>query len=173
MKTFNNTNDSFINFDVMMHFAGTWSLGGILVYAYCIHQQLLILLFALCLLLFPTGYKYLYYRWLMFKHNKSAEFIVDTENGHFVYKRLDEVITFKFSDVDKWFCKEYGPFLFLCTYVEIIEIRLKNGKKVTISSGVNTKSLIYHLTSNYKQWGLPPQQEGYRYDLLSYIKQIM
>jgi len=172
MQTFCQEKDTFINFDVILHFAGTWSIGIMLICAYFVHNQIAILVMAALLLFFPPGYKYLYYRWLMFKYNKSTTLSIDLKNRIFIYKPNDKVISFKFEEVKKWGWQDDGPFLFLCTFIEIIRIELFDGKIITISSGLETRDLMNYLFDNRQVMGLPYGVQYYEIDFETYIDEI-
>lgn len=174
MKVFNQANTSFITSKIVEHFVGTWSFGIMMIYAYFVHHQFGLLIMAALLIFFPSGYKYLYYRKQMFQYNKDTTFTIDSENGIFTYRHGDEVISFKSSEVEKWqWNYYYGPFtIWNGGFVEIVVFRLKDGQKITISSGIGTYDLIHYLLPNYRVLGLPEGTKLYDFDLGAYVGEI-
>ncbi len=172
MKSFSSKDTHFINYQVIIHFVLYIFMGGVIVIASCIHQQMLGLLLAAIFIFYPPDYISLYYRWLSFKSNSGTQLLIDTEHNIFSYKHKELLITFHSNDVEKWWTYEYGPF---CTpFIEIVEIRLKNGEKVVISSVLkNATSFICY---NSDCLGLPEQypmgtDEKYK-SFLVYIEEI-
>lgn len=172
MKSFSSTDTRFINYQVILHFVPYLSFGVMFIVVSFIQQQMFVLLIAAFFLFYPPGYKSLYYRWLSFRFNKTTELSIDTEHLIFSYKHKEKLITFHSNDVEKWWTYEFGPF---CTpFVEIVEIRLRNGEKVIISSGL--KDAVSFICSNSNHLGLPEQylmstHEKYK-SFLEYIEDI-
>ena len=173
MKQFSQKSTSFVNFDVALHFVGSWFLAVMGAFVYLRHPHVLLLIIVAVLLFFPPGYKYLYYRWVMFKYNKNTILSIDTENGLITYQRRAKLIAFKACDVEKWSWNEYGPFLFWCKFVEIIEVTLKNGDKFIISSGIETRKLIDYLLSSNQTLGLPQGTQTHGFQLKAYVAEII
>ena len=171
MKYFSQKDVSIVNYDIIVHFAGTWSLAGMMIYAYFIHHQILLLLLAALLICFPPGYKYLYYKWLLFKYDKTTSLSIDFENRLFIYSHDNKVISFTSSDIERWSWNEYGPFLFLCKFIQIIELRLKDGTIITLSNGIDNH-IIGFFMENREVLSLPYGEQAYGYDLQSYIEKI-
>lgn len=173
MQTFCQEKDSFFNFDIIFHFIGSWSLGIMLVVAYFIHDQIAILVIAAILLLFPPGYKYLYYRWLMFKYNKTTSLSIDTEKRTFTYIHDGNKISFTSGDIAKLGYKTAGAYMFLCNeFIEIIDITLKDGKTLKISSGIGTTDLINYIKDNRVELSVPYLSENRNIDFDTYIEDI-
>ena len=173
MKKFSQTNVSFFNFDIIFHFIGSWSLGIMLVVAYFIHDQIAILVIAAILLLFPPGYKYLYYRWLMFQYNKTTSLSIDTEKRTFTYIHDGNKISFTSGDIAKLGYKTTGAYMFLCNeFIEIIDITLKDGQTLKISSGIGTDDLIRYINNNRVELCLPYLSWDYNIDFDAYIEDI-
>ena len=172
MKSFSSKGAHFVYYQVILHFVLYLSFGGAIVVASVVHQQMFGLFIAAIFIFFPPGYISLYYRWLSFKFNSSTKLSIDTEHYIFSYKHKEKLITFHSNDVEKWWTYEYGPF---CTpFVEIVEIRLKNGEKVIISSGL--KDAVSFICYNSDNLGLPEQHhmkthEKYK-SFLAYIDEI-
>lgn len=172
MKSFSSKDARFINYQVILHFVPYLSLGIMFIVVSFIYQQMFVLLIAAFFLFYPPGYKALYYRWLSFRFNKATELSIDTEHYIFSYKHKEKLITFHSNDVEKWWTYEFGPF---CTpFVEIVEIRLRNGENVIISSGL--KDAVSFICYNSDNLGLPEQypistHEKYK-SFMAYIEDI-
>ena len=120
---------------------------------------------------YPSGSKHLYYRWLVFKYNRRTIFSIDTEQKSFTYKHGEEEITFVSENVEKWSWGFYG--FANTTFVGIVRFKLRDGKKIEISSGIGDVNGF--LQENWKRLGLP--KGTYRYgdnfkSLQAYIKRI-
>ncbi len=176
--TFRKGQESFFTLDIFLYV--TWigfMCACIGKYIFSHYYQYLYILFILAILLFallmayPSGCKYLYYRWLIFKYNNSTELVIDIDNKIFNYKHDNNEIAFLSEDVEKW---SYGAFrTWNTTFVTIVRITLKNGKKIEISSG--TGNVHKYLQENWELLGIP--KGTYRYgddfkSLQSYIKRI-
>ena len=172
MINFSSKDAHLINRQVILHFARYLVFGGVIIIVSFVHQQMFGLFIAAIFLFYPPGYRALYYRWLSLKFNKTTELAIDTEHYIFSYKHKEKLITFQSSDVEKWWTYEFGPFP--TPFVEILEIRLKNGEKVIISSGL--KDAVSFICSNSNHLGLPEQylmstHEKYK-SFLEYIEDI-
>ena len=168
--------EPFLSLSIIHHMV--WPLiiiAGIYKYVYIYYYQYIIILLIttlfLIILLFylPSGCKLLYYRWLVFRYNKETTFSIEQERKTFLYKHGDIEILFTSDDVAKW---NWGYFRRMnTTFVKIVRIRLKNGKKIEISSGIGDVEKF--LQENWEQLGIP--KGTYRYgddfkSLQSYIK---
>ena len=120
---------------------------------------------------YPSYFKHLYYRWKVFKYNRTTTFSIDLEQKIFTYKHGEDEITFASKDVEKWSMGNIGTWN--TTFVGIVRIKLKDGKKIEISSGIGDVNGF--LQKNWERLGIP---EGtYRYgdnfkSLQAYIKRI-
>ena len=91
------------------------------------------------------------------------------EQRLFSYKHGEDEITFVSEDIEKW---SYGDYrTWNTTFVGIVRIKLKDGKKIEISSGIGDVDKF--LWENEERLGLP--KRIYRYgdnfkSLESYIK---
>lgn len=137
-------------------------LGGTIEIYKIYFQYLYILMIITILILayimtYPSFFKYLYYRWLVFTYNKTTTFSVDIEQKLFVYKHDEEEISFTSADVEKWSVGAHETWN--TTFIRIIRIKLKNGKKVEISSGIG--DVEEFLQEHREQLGLP--KSVYRY----------
>lgn len=130
--TFSQADASVLNFQVIFNFIALWTIGGGFIYVYFLHQQIIALLFAAFWLFYPPSYRYLYYRWLLFKYNKNVTFSINLSQGVYVYQRGNQIISFYSKDIEHWWRYECGPIAH--TFVEIIEIRLKTGDKIILSN---------------------------------------
>ena len=151
MKYFSSEGASFINFNVIFHFVLHWGFAGLITYVSFRDKHMYGLIVVPFFMFF--GINDLHYRWLLFKYNKTTTLSIDTDKKIFTYKHGDNVITFNSSDVGNWWKYERGPVG--SPFVEIIEIQLKNGEKVIISSGL--KGAVYFLCDNSTELGLPEQ----------------
>ena len=129
------------------------------------------ILFIAYIMTYPSYFKYLYYRWIVFRYNRTTTFSIDMEQKLLTYKHDEEVITFASDDVEKWSWGYYKRMN--TTFVEIVRIRLKNGKIIEISSGIGDVEKF--LQENWQQLGIP--KGTYRYgddykSLQSYMKRI-
>lgn len=146
-------NASLINFEVVFHFVGNWLIGGVFMLVYFRHPHVILLFLAAYWLLDPSGYKHFYYRWKLFKYNAETLLSIETERNIFAYQHKEHVITFCPSDIEKWWKYECGPYM--STFVKIIELRLRDGKKVIISSGLD--SAIDFIYDHSKELGFPEE----------------
>ena len=167
-------NELFLN---MSMFPFVILLLGVVIEIYIKYFQYIYILLIITVLLgayiitYPSYLKHLYYRWLVFRHNKVTTFSIDTEQKLFIYKHGEEETVFASKDVEKWSFGAYGTWN--TTFVEIVRIKLKDGKKIEISSGIGDVNGF--LQKNWKRLGLP--NGTYRYgddikSLQSYIKRI-
>lgn len=176
--TFRSGLESFFSMTILFYLIWTGlMLACIGKYTYSHYQQyfyvlliFIIFLFAI-LMAYPSSYKYIYYRWIVFKYNRTTIFSVDMERKSFTYMHDDEEISFAADDVEKW---SWGCYVRMNTiFIKIVRIRLKNGKKIEISSGIGDVDKF--LQENWEQLGIP--KGTYRYgddfkSLQSYIKRI-
>jgi len=120
---------------------------------------------------YPSYFKHLYYRWLVFRYNRTTIFSVDMEQKLFTYKHNEEETTFSSKDVEKWSMGEYRTWN--TTFVGIVRIKLKNGKVIEISSGIG--DVKGFLQEHWKQLDLPKGTYRYGDDFKSlqyYVKRI-
>ena len=166
-------NSSFVNVDVIWCLFRACFAGGLFIYLYIIYHPLILLLLAICWILYPPRYKYLYYRWILFGYNRSTTLSIDTDRSIFRYQRENEIVTFESQDVQRWCWMKYGTYF--NTLVEVIEFELKNGRKVIISSGIgqgDSADLSDFFLFYRKELGLPDGEHNFKFDLHSYIKEI-
>jgi len=171
---FDRGEELFLNIDILPFVVLVF---GVVIEMYIKYFQYIYILLIITTLLvayimaYPSYFKHLYYRWLVFRYNKVTSFLIDTEQKMFIYKHGDEEIVFASEDVEKW---SYGEFsTWNTTFVTIVRITLKNGKKIEISSGIG--DVHKFLQENWELLGIP--KGTYRYgddfkSLQSYIKRI-
>ena len=123
---FSRTKTSFIDVQIIIHYALRWFTGGVFTYVFIIHPNVLFALGAAFFFLNPFEYEYLKYRKLIFRLEENTTLTIDTLQKEFSYTHENSNITFKSEDVDKWYWREYGTIDILTTFVEIVEIRLTN-----------------------------------------------
>ncbi len=176
--TFNSTNAVFWEWPILVNTIFFWGFGAFIIYeGYTNNPQnipmFIIYILALFFIYEAAGIKYLYYRWLMFKNSRHTILVIDTILQTYTYTHNEETITFSPADIDKWWKYDCGPGL--SKDVGVLEFRLKNEKKIVISSGLgNAVDFIYY---HRKELGLP---EEYRADgqyarfqsFKEYIKEI-
>lgn len=173
-KTYNQEDTSFFTFHIISYFVLTWGTAIMITYGafleHNIYIRILYLLIVAYFLFHPL--KRIYYRWVMFMYNKDTEFAIDSENGVFTYKHGRQEISFTSKVVEKWIFQQYSP-AGLTTFAEIIEFHLKDGEKITISSGVGKDlELYYELVYNHMDLGLPEGEHESEYDISKYIEDI-
>ena len=105
----------------------------------------------------------------MFKYNEDTSLLIDTKLQTFTYKQRDKIFRFNASDVSSWSWRGYGPPPPNITYVEIIEIKLRNGEKVIISTGIGKVLDLFR--ENWRELGLPKGQISTN-SLRTYMKEI-
>ena len=148
--TFNQDNVPFITVSIAIHILIFWAFGGIILYTYILSppqhispQHIVGLFIAVYFILEPITWKYIYYRLKLFQYNKHTSFSIDTERKVFTYMHGSKVLSFNSDDIEKWWGFEGGPYM--STFVELIEIHLKNGESVVISTGLeNAVDFIYY-----------------------------
>ena len=170
---FTGTNNSLMDFEVIFHFAGFWTLGltGIIGF-FCNLDNIPLLIFAAFLLLYPSGYEYFYYRWLLFEYCKNITLSIDTDYNIFTYAKGDRKYIFSSSDIKEWWNYRAGPYL--STFINIIEIRLKTGERVIISCGL--KDAVEFINDHYRDLDFPEEKnigKSMKYkSFKEYIKEI-
>ena len=110
-----------------------------------VHGIMLVLFYIVYMWFFwyYSGFKFIYYRWLMLKYDEDTTFSIDTTQQIFTYVRKNMAITFTPNDIDKWWRFKSGPGI--AEFIRIIEIELKNGEHIIISSGIEeAANLIYY-----------------------------
>ena len=136
---------------IIFHELVFWCFMGFVIYESIynnrgVHGVLLVLFYFVCIWFFfyYSGFKFIYYRWLMLKYDKDSIFTIDTAQQLFSYVRKEKAITFTPNDIDKWWRYKSDPGL--AEFLRIIEIRLKNGEHIIISSGIEEAAdlLYYH-----------------------------
>ena len=105
----------------------------------------------------------------MFKIEESTTLSINAEQRTFIYKHNDTVVNFTSNDIDKWYWHTYHLDPVLCVLAEIVEIRLKNGKKVIVSNGIG--SVWDFFRENWKELGMPEGKRSTR-SLHSYMKEM-
>lgn len=173
INIYTGNSSSLINFEVIFHFVGYWLVGGMFIYVYFRDPHIILLLLAAYWILYPSGYRFFYYRWKLFKYNEETTLSIDAEHHIFTSMHKDKVITFSSSDIEKWWRYECGPYM--STFVKIIELRLKDGKKVIIATGLD--EAIDFIYDNCIELGMPEEYRAAdqyaRYQsFMDYIKEI-
>ncbi len=133
---------------------------GVMIYAYATNDfSVLKFIIYLILSSLPLCYacKHLYYRWLMFQFDKESVFFVDTEHKMFTYKykehdTIEKMVTFTPSDIEKWWKFDAGR---MSDFAGTIEFRLKDGRKIVISCGLEKAIDFIYLHS--EELGLPEE----------------
>ena len=166
---FSRTKTSFIDVQIIIHYALRWFTGGVFTYVFIIHPNVLFALGAAFFFLNPFEYEYLKYRKLIFRLEENTTLTIDTLQKEFSYTHENRNITFKSEDVDKWYWREYD-FYMQATFVEIVEIRLKNGKKIIISNGIG--NVRWFFCDNWKELELPKGQKMLKSGS-SYMKEVI
>ena len=180
---FTSKNESFLDIAIVIYLIVISSPCFIAIYRY-IHPvsnrpHILLLVILLAAMSLPIGYsfKHLYYRWLMFQFDKESTFSIDTEHKMFTYKykehhTIEKEVTFTAEDIEKWWKFDAG---YMSVFIETLEFRLKDGKKVVVSSGLEKAIDFIYLHS--KELGLPEEYlEGDQHEraqsFQSYIEEI-
>lgn len=173
--TFNSQKESFLNFSIVL-----WQIIlplAVIVDVYKNNMQYFYILLIFSVLLiallttFPSSYKHLYYRWIIFQYNKNTTLIVDVEQKHFTYQHNDKIISFVSDDIEKWSWHNFEAWN--VNFVKIVRIKLKNGEKINISSGIG--DVEEFLQENQEQLSLPKGKYRYGDDfnsLRAYIESI-
>lgn len=181
--TFTSQNESFLDLAIIIYTPIILSPCFIAIYRY-IHPvssrpHILLLLVLLAAWSLPIGYsfKHLYYRWLMFQFDKESILSINTEHKTITYKHkgrgtIEEAVTFTPDDIEKWWKFDAG---YMSMYVSAIEFRLKNGKRVVISSGL--QKAIDFIYDNRNELGLPEEyvaegQSGRSRSFKAYIEKL-
>ena len=167
---FSRTKTSFIDVQIIIHYALRWFTGGVFTYVFIIHPNVLFALGAAFFFLNPFEYEYLKYRKLMFRLEENTTLTIDTLQKEFSYTHENSNITFKSEDVDKWYWREYGTIDILTTFVEIVEIRLTNGKKIIISNAIGDVREFF--CQNWKELELRKGQKMLKSES-SYMKEVI
>ena len=167
---FSRTKTSFIDVQIIIHYALRWFTGGVFTYVFIIHPNVLFALGAVFFFLNPFEYEYLKYRKLIFRLEENTTLTIDTLQKEFSYTHENSNITFKSEDVDKWYWREYGTIDILTTFVEIVEIRLTNGKKIIISNAIGDVREFF--CQNWKELELPKGQKMLKSES-SYMKEVI
>lgn len=112
----------------------------------------------------------LYYRWWLFRYSESTTLTIDFGQRLFTYKHDDDVVFFSSNDVKEWYWrKKDSTYPYSTVVVEIIDIRLQNGEKIIISSGIG--DVLDFLRTKREKLGLPKGKESFK-SLRSYMKEI-
>ena len=135
---------------IIFHELVFWCFSGFVIYEtiydnYGVHGIMLILFYIIGVwfILYYSGFKFIYYRWLMLQHDMDTTLSIDTAQQIFIYTRKEKSITFTPMDIDKWWRYDNGPGL--ADFVKIIEIKLKNGEHIVLSTGLeDAVNLIYY-----------------------------
>ena len=145
---------------IVFHELVFWCFAGFVIYEsiynnHGVHGIMLILFYiiAVWFILYYSGFKFIYYRWLMLQYDKDTTISIDTSQQIFIYTNKEKTITFTPSDIDKWWRFKSGPGL--AEFVKIIEIKLKNGEHIVISSGL--EDAVYLIYYHSKELGFPEE----------------
>lgn len=166
---FSRSETSFIDVPIIINIALYWFTGGVTTYICIVHPSVLLALCAAFFFLCPFIDGYLKYRKQIFQLEENTTLTIDTLQKEFSYTHENRNITFKSEDVDKWYWREYDCYIHT-TFVEIVEIRLKNGKKIIISNGIG--NVRWFFCDNWKELELPKGQEMLKSGS-SYMKEVI
>lgn len=130
---------------------------GICIAAYVAHPNMAWLLFlAAYFLIYPILLLLLRLKYLRF--DRDAQFSIDLEKQELVYEHKNKHVVFHSTDIEEWIYYKYGELYF--TYIDILELRLKNGEVIYIHGGM--KQICRTLKRFRSQLGMP--EEEYRYN---------
>lgn len=177
--TFSRKEALFINIHVILHILTCWPLLWITIYMCIDYYNDCIQLFSnlgmllICIVIGLWLYlscKNFYYRWRLFKYNETTSLLINISQKNFKYKHNDIVVTFNSCEVEKWSWCEYknDPYN---TIVEVIDIELKNGEKVILSSGIGKNVLLFFFC-NWEKLCLPKGEKRCK-SLHTYMKEII
>ena len=168
--TFSRKDGLYMNFDVILHIVMYWPLMGLGIYMGVSHPNVYIILLSIiaCVVLVFSSIN-LYLRWRLFKIEESASLSINGEHKAFTYKHNDIVVDFNPNDIENWYWHIYHLDPVNCALAEIVEIRLKNGKKVIVSNGIGPVWDFFR--ENWKEFGMPEGKRSTR-SLLSYMKEM-
>ena len=167
---FSRAETSFIDVPIIIIIALYWFTGGVTTYICIVHPSVLLALCAAFFFLCPFIDGYLKYRKQIFQLEENTTLTIDTLQKEFSYTHENSNITFKSEDVDKWYWREYGTIDILTTFVEIVEIRLTNGKKIIISNAIGDVREFF--CQNWKELELPKGQKMLKSES-SYMKEVI
>lgn len=102
------------------------------------------------LLLFLLRVKYL-------RYDRDTLFSINLEKHELVYEHKNRHIVFLSTNIEEWICYQYGERY--CTYIDILELRLKNGEIIYIHGGV--KQICRALKLFRSQLGIPNKDYQY------------
>lgn len=167
MKIFTSKGITFITLEFIISLFIFWFIGGLFIALFINTNSIIYGLFAAPWIMYPIPYVFV--RLQMFKYNKQTSLSIDITNKVFVYKRQETSITFKSSDIRKWVYYDFGPAS--TNFVEIIELYLNDGRKISIYSGIG--NVNFFLRKNKKELGLPIESRSYGVKhLIQYMKAI-
>ena len=165
---------------IIFHELVFWCFMGFVIYESIydnrgVHGIMLALFYIICIWFFfyYSGFKYIHYRWLMLKYDKDTTFTIDTTQQVFSYVRKGKAISFTPNDIDKWWRFKSGPGM--AEFIRIIEIKLKNGEHIVISTGIG--DAVHFIYYHSDELGLPKeyladgQYERYK-SFKAYIEQL-
>ena len=145
---------------IIFHEVVFWCFLGFVIYeSICdnrgVNSIVLVLFYIGCMwfFLYYSGFKFIYYRWLMLKYDKDTTFTIDASQQIFTYVRGGKTLHFTPNDIDKWWRYKTGPGL--AEFIKIIEIKLKNGEEIVISSGLEDAAYLIYYHS--EELGLPKE----------------
>jgi hypothetical protein len=161
---------SYITLGIFKSVLLLWISGGLCIDTYFSHPHIFAWIFAAFLILFPIPF--LYCRWKLFEYNKYSSLSINLGSREFTYIHRDKVHTFDSADIEEWKCHMYGTTL--TNYIQIITLRLKNGKEIFITSGIgDIEKLRYFMYSNRTKLFLPEEETEYSLKYLyEYIEKI-
>lgn len=168
--TFSSTDGLYINFEIILHVVIYWPLMGLCIYMGVLNPNIYIILLSIiaCLVLLVSGIN-LYQRWQLFKIEESTSLSIDVKQRTYIYKHNDIVIDFVSNDIEKWYWHIYHLDPVNTVLAEMVEIRLKSGKKIIVSNAIGP--VLDFFRENWKELGIPKGTKTSR-SLRSYIKEI-
>lgn len=175
--TFSRGDAFFVNIYIFVEIVAMWSVIGVAAYmSICyqhIYAQLFSLIFFICIwaaivYCIYTSCELLYHRWRLFKYNESTTLSISVAQREFIYKHDDNVVCFTSNDVEQWYWREYTMRTGY-PYVEIIDVQLRNGDRVIISSGIG--NVLNFFRDKWKDLGLPKGQKSAE-PLIVYMKEL-
>ncbi len=136
--TFSHNDAALVNHDICSCCGYTCLLGGCVAYMFLSYPNVYtFILFLVDLFLTLSTCVSLYYRWWLFKYNDSTTLEINLKQRLFTYKHDDDIVSFSSDDIKEWYWRvDDSTYPYSCVVVEIVDVRLQNGEKVIISSGI-------------------------------------
>lgn len=157
--TFNQTT-SFITFSIAKVIVESLVLCGLCISAYLSRPHIIILIIVGLIVIFITTQ--LYFRKKFFTYDNLSSISINLEEKLFRFKHKDKIIEFKSNDIAEWWSYEYGTRF--TSFVEITEIKLKNGEKIYAHGGLGD---FYHFVRrNKEKLDMPEENISYSFGYL-------